>query len=274
MLGGQRGLLGLILFRHLLGVTARGLRVLELFVLDGEEFGAERFNLLLGRGPHVGRGDDSAEPPRGGDRLQAGNADTHHEHFGCRNRACRGHHHRESAAEGLGCLDHGAIAGEIGLAGQHIHHLRAGDARHQFHRKCQNAGLGQRLQRGLVAVGIHDRNDQGAALVAGKLGCLRAFHLDDDVGIFEGIGADGCADGGEFRIQQPRFDARAGLDREIDAQRLEFFYRVRRRRDPRLGRIDFLGDGNLHEASGGARHPRANKLASFTLSWIPVLRPG
>ena len=84
MLGGERGLLGLVLFRHLLGVAAGGLRVLEFLVLDREEFCAEAFDLLLGRGPHVSRGDDGAKPPRGGDRLQAGDADAHHEHF------CRG----------------------------------------------------------------------------------------------------------------------------------------------------------------------------------------
>ena len=82
MLGGERGLLGLILFRHFLGVAAGGLRVLEFLVLDREELGAEDFDLLLRRGAHVGRGDDGAEPPRGRDRLQAGDADAHHEHLG------------------------------------------------------------------------------------------------------------------------------------------------------------------------------------------------
>jgi len=49
--------------------------VLEFLVLDREEFGAETFDLLLGCGPHVGRGDDGAKPARGRDRLQAGDAD-------------------------------------------------------------------------------------------------------------------------------------------------------------------------------------------------------
>src|SRR5487761_2182839 len=39
VLGGQRGLLGLILFRHFLGVAAGGLRVLEFLVLDRQELG-------------------------------------------------------------------------------------------------------------------------------------------------------------------------------------------------------------------------------------------
>ena len=45
------------------------------------------------------------------------------------------------AAVFAGAVDHGAIAGEIGLAGQHVHHLRAGDARHQLHREGGDAGL-------------------------------------------------------------------------------------------------------------------------------------
>jgi len=48
------------------------------------------------------------------------------------------------------------------------------------------------------------------------------------------------------------------LDRDIDPQSLEFLHGIGRRRDPRLGGIDFLGDGNLHGASGGAGGARAN----------------
>ena len=56
---------------HLLGVAAGGLGRLELLVLDGDELGAERLHLLLGRRPHVGRRHDRAQPARRGDRLQA-----------------------------------------------------------------------------------------------------------------------------------------------------------------------------------------------------------
>jgi hypothetical protein len=55
--------------------------------------------------------------PRGRDRLEAGDADAHHEHLCGGNRAGRGHHHRESAAEGFGGLDHGTVAGEVRLRG-------------------------------------------------------------------------------------------------------------------------------------------------------------
>ena len=38
-------------------------------------------------------------------------------------------------------LDHRAVAGEVGLAGQHVHRLGAGDARQQLHRRGIDAGL-------------------------------------------------------------------------------------------------------------------------------------
>ncbi|MEY9737466.1 hypothetical protein ABH985_005255 [Bradyrhizobium ottawaense] len=260
VLGGERGLLGLVFPRHLLGVAAGGLRVLELLVLDGEEFRAERFDLLFGRGPHVGRGHDGAETARGRDRLEAGDADAHHEHFRRRHGAGSGHHHREGAAERLGALDHGAVTGEVRLRGQHVHHLRARDARHQFHREGGNAGIGDRLQRGLVAIGVHDGDDERAALVLRELGGFRTLHLDDDVGILQRICADGGTYRGEFGIRQARFEAGARLDGDLGAQRLELLHRIGRSGDSRLERIDFLGNGDLHRSSGGAGQ-RARKLS-------------
>ena len=81
--------LALVVRAHLLGVAARGLGRLELLVLDGDELGAERLHLLLGRRPHVGRRDDRAEPARRGDRLQARHADAHDEGARRRERAGR-----------------------------------------------------------------------------------------------------------------------------------------------------------------------------------------
>jgi hypothetical protein len=50
VLGHQRGLLGLVVLGHFLGVAAGGLGVLEFLVLDREEFRAQAFDLLLGGG--------------------------------------------------------------------------------------------------------------------------------------------------------------------------------------------------------------------------------
>ncbi len=97
VLGGQRGLLGLVFLRHFLGVAAGGLGRLELLVLDGEELRAERLDLFLGGRTHVGGGHHRAEAARGGDRLQAGDADAHDEHLGGGHGAGGRHHHRQRA---------------------------------------------------------------------------------------------------------------------------------------------------------------------------------
>ena len=164
MLGRQRRLLGLVFLRHFLGVAAGRLGRLELLVLDREEFCAERGDLLLGGGPHVGGGDDGAEAARRGDRLQPGDADAHDEDLRRRHGAGRRHHHRQRAVVFRRRVDHRLVAGEVGLAGQHVHRLRARDARHELHREGGDAGLGERLDRRVVAVGVHDGDDGGARL--------------------------------------------------------------------------------------------------------------
>jgi hypothetical protein len=200
-------------------------------------------------------------------------ADAHHEYFCGGNGTRRGHHHREGAAEGFGGFDHRAVAGKIGLRRQHVHHLRAGDARHQFHGERGDTGARNRLQRRLVAVRVHDGDHQRAALVFREFRRLRPLHLDNDVGVLERIRADGGASRGELGIGQARLDARARFDHHIGADRLELLHGVGGSGDPRFGRVDFLGNGNLHEASGGAGSARVSKLALFPLSWIPVLQP-
>ena len=67
-----------------------------------------------------------------------------------------------------GRIDHRLVAGEVGLARQHVHRLRAGDARHQLHGESGDVGLGGHgLDVGLVAVRVHGRDDQRAGLVGG-----------------------------------------------------------------------------------------------------------
>ena len=139
VLGGECGLLGLILRRHRLGIAARRLRVLELLVLDGEELRPQALHLFLGRRPHVGRRHNGAETPGRGDRLQAGNAHPHDEHLRRRHRAGRRHHHRQRAAVLLRRIDHRAVTRQVRLAREHVHRLRPRDARHQLHGKGQQS---------------------------------------------------------------------------------------------------------------------------------------
>ena len=155
--------------RHLLGVAAGGLGVLELLVLDGEELGAERFDLLLGRGAHVGGGDHRAEAPAVAIACRPATPTPMMNTFAAGTVPAAVIIIGKARSNASAAVDHRLVAGEVGLAGQHVHRLRAGDARHELHREGGDAGLGQRLQRGVIAVGIHDGDDQRAGLVARQL---------------------------------------------------------------------------------------------------------
>ena len=114
-LGDQVGLLLPIACAHFLGVAACGLRLLELFVDDGDEGCAQAFHLFFRRGTHIGRRHDAAQAARGGNCLKPGHACTHHQHAGGGNGSGGGHHHREAVGENRRGFDHGLIARKIGL---------------------------------------------------------------------------------------------------------------------------------------------------------------
>ena len=146
----------------------------------------------------------------------------------------------------LGGIDHRAIAGEIGLARQHVHRLRAGDARHQLHGEGGDAGVGHLLERGLVAVGIHDGDDQRALLVGGELVRRRAAHLEHDVGVLGDDVGDLRAGRLEVGVGNAGRDAGAARDRDLGAERLQFLDRFRRGRDARFAGVGFTRYGNSH----------------------------
>ena len=184
VLGDHVGLLLPVLLGQLLGVAARGRRVL----LDhADELGAEALDLLLGRGPDVGRRDHRAQAARRGDRLQTGDPGADHEHLGRRHGAGRGHQHRHHPIELGEAVDQRAIAGEIGLAGQDIHRLGAGGARQQFQRKGDHArlGIGRDLLGMLIGVEHADQNltraQQRHLVDLALAGGERPPHLEQDV---------------------------------------------------------------------------------------------
>ena len=159
-------MLGLIIRRHFLGVAASSLRLFELVVLDRKKLGAKRFDLFLGGGTNVGGGDDGAHPARGGDGLKARDANPHDEDARGGNCARRRHHHRQGAAIFGSSIDDGAITSKVCLRGQNVHHLRAGDARHQLHAKQAGAGRRYFVQSVNGAIGIGDADDSCAWLDA------------------------------------------------------------------------------------------------------------
>ena len=156
-------------------------------------FGAERSHLLLDRRAHVGRRHNGAEPPSRGDGLKAGDAHAHDEHPRRRHRAGRSHHHRQRPLERCGGIDHGLVAREICLARQHVHALRAADARHQFHGEKGGAGLRQRLEARGVGEGIKHADEQGARLGRFDERQGRPPHREHDVGAAHCVRV-GCSD--------------------------------------------------------------------------------
>ena len=257
VLGDQRRLLALVVVGHLLGVAARRLGLFELLVLHRDEAAAQALHLLLDRRTHVGRRDDGAQPLGGGDGLQTGDADAHDEGAGRRHRARRGHHHREGPAVLAGRVDHRLVAGEVGLRGQHVHHLGAGDARHELHGQGGDPGRGVGGQRLPRVVGLEDAEQQGAApdqrqFVAVPFpGEQRALHLQHDVGVGQrrrGVRRDGGAGLGVQPVRQVRPQTGAGLHDHFQAEGFEFLDRLRRRRDAILARAPLPGYGDFHDS--------------------------
>jgi hypothetical protein len=242
MLGGQRRLLGLVFPGHFLGVAAGRLGRPEFVVLDRQELGAERLHLFLHRRPHIGRRDHGTQPPRGGDGLEAGDADAHDEDFRCRNGACRRHHHRHGAIILGGAVDHRLVAGEVGLRGKHVHCLGARDARHELHGEGRDARLGHGGERGVVAMGVHRRDHRGAGFVAVELGVRRAADFQHHVGSCSiGSRAERCAGLDEILVGDARGAPGSGFDDDLEAEAGKPLHRVGRGGHARLLRIDFPG---------------------------------
>jgi hypothetical protein len=114
-------------------------------------------------------------------------------------------------------IHHRPVSRQIGLTGQHVHGLRAGDARHQFHCQRGNARFGFGRQPVAVGIRVQDADQHGAALhqrefVASFGGGRRMPHLQHDIGV--GIGGSGV-----------RSDLRTGIGRPCPGSR--------RRRRPR-----------------------------------------
>jgi hypothetical protein len=83
----------------------------------------------------------------GRDRLQSGHTRPDDEHPRRLDRAGGRHHHREHLGQDLGRLEHGLVARDRRHRAEHVHALRAGDPRDQFHREQDDAPFGQRLDR-------------------------------------------------------------------------------------------------------------------------------
>ena len=94
-----------------------------------------------------------------------------------------GGHHREEAPRLAGGEQRRRVAGDVGLRGERVHRLGAGDPRDRLHREARHAGRGERP----VGIGRGQRRevaDQDLALVAGGRSprCVGTATWSDDVG--------------------------------------------------------------------------------------------
>ncbi|MNM52627.1 hypothetical protein D3C81_637110 [compost metagenome] len=146
-----------------------------------DELGAEGFDLLFNRRTHVRRFDHCTQAFRRGNRLQPCNAGAENQHarrfHGARSR----HQHRHEARIVVGGQQHGFIAGDVGLRGQHIQALGAGGTWRGFQRKCGNAALGQ-FGDGLIAERVEHAHHNGAALDQSQLAVAGSDHFQNQLG--------------------------------------------------------------------------------------------
>ena len=122
--------------------------------------------------------------------------------------------------------------------------------------KAATPGARHLLERGVVAVRIHDGDDQRALLVVGEFVRRRAAHLEHDVGVLGDVVGDLRAGRFEVGVGNAGGDARAARDRDLGAERLEFLDGFRRCGDARLAGVGFTRYGNSHSRLPASREFR------------------
>ena len=155
-----------------------------------EEGGAEALDLLLHGGTHVEGGDDGSEPPRGGDRLQAGDSRAEHEDARGRDRARGGRQHRQELRQVVGRDQRGLVAGDRALRGERVHRLRSGDARDRVHRERRHAPLGEGAHEVAVDEWLQERDEDLPVAELRHLFAGGLLHLRNDVDSRERVAHD------------------------------------------------------------------------------------
>ena len=238
--------------RHGTGITAHAFGGFALFIgFVGyvNELGTQRFDLLLHARTHIGGLDHGTEALGGGNRLQAGHAHAQNHHAGGLDGTGSGHQHGEEAWIVLGRQHHGLVAGNVGLAGQHVHALRAGGTRCGFQCEGGQAGSGQALQPfGIERIQHADQHGAGAHLR--QLFGLRGAHFQHHFAAEcrGGIGQAGTS-GFELGIGDAGSQSGTVLHQQRVTLTHEFFHGFRRGRYSRLASHRFQWNSNLHFVS-------------------------
>ena len=182
--------------------------------------------------------------------MQARHTSAHHESLGRAHCARGGHHHGKGAVKFGGGVDDALVAGEIGLARKNIHHLRAGDARHKFHGDGGDAGLGERGQFDVIAIGVERADDQCALGDTGQRCRCGPPHGEYDLGVFEGGRSccrDGGAGGGILGIENACTQTCPLLDGNGSTEGDQFADGFGGGRDAVFSREAFTHDSNFHQ---------------------------
>ena len=137
-------LLRLLLRRQLARVAALGLLAGHAEV---DELRAEALDLLPHDRPHVEAGHDRAEPAAVAIACSPATPAPSTSTFAGRDRAGRGHQHREEARQAVGGDQRRLVAGDRRLRRERVHRLRARDARDRLHRERDDAALGEQTRR-------------------------------------------------------------------------------------------------------------------------------
>ncbi len=177
----QFRLASFVVLRHFARITTRGFR-LFLFLFRKRhlyKLRSQACYLLFHRRAHVERFDHATQTLRGGDRLQARHARAQHQRargFHC---AGSGHQHREETLIGVGCQNHCLVAADVRLRREHVHALRAGDARQKFHRESGEPVFGVSLDLGHL---LRRQQAYENAVLAHhrQFRCFRPAHLQHD----------------------------------------------------------------------------------------------
>ena len=140
-------------------------------------------------------------------------------------------------------VDDGLVAGEVRLAGEHVHRLGARRSRHEFHREDRRAGACERRQRRAISVGINHRGNDGAGLQCGDILDTRPTNGEENVRAVNGFRTryDICSSGPIGVIGEARSRSGTRFDPHLGAKSGEFLHRIGRNRNARFVRR-FTGD--------------------------------
>jgi len=130
--------------------------------------------------------------------------------------------------------------------------LRAGDARHQLHREGGGTGVREGFERSILAVRVHDADDERALFETVEFTVAGAADFEDDVSVPDrvlSILSDGRASGFELGIRDAGLGSGAGLHHDVRTKALVFLHHVRRCRHAGLDRICLGENGDPHANS-------------------------